>query len=101
MPTMYRIFLILLIGGAALACIASGISQQHGVVTAGGMAALLCLAGLAAPIPLEENPVRSRLSRFFHHRAGDSYPATQSSAPTQTSRSAPAEASDGSLAGEM
>lgn len=51
MPASYRIFLLLFLGGAALACVAAGISQQHGVVMAGGMATLLCLAGLAAPLP--------------------------------------------------
>jgi len=62
MPVIYRIFLMLLLGGGALACVAAGISQQHGVIMAGGLAALLCLAGLATPLP--------RGAAFRHPLAG-------------------------------
>ena len=54
MPSIYRIFLMLLLAGGSLACIATGYSQQHGVIMAGGLAALLCLTALAAPPPREK-----------------------------------------------
>lgn len=50
MSKAFRVFLILLLAGGSLACAATGFSLQQGVLIAGGVAALLCLAALAEPL---------------------------------------------------
>ena len=94
MPTTYRIFLLLLVSGAALACVAAGISQHYGVVMAGGVAVLLCLAGLAAPLP------RGASLFQFTKPLPESYPLTDESLEEAT-RSVVARTDEGDLVGEM
>lgn len=97
MPVMYRYFLMLFVGGAALACVAAGISSQHGVIMAGGLAALLCLAGLAAPIPLGATS-RHPLARFF--RKGEPE-AHQPAEPDAADVSVAIPSGEGSLVDQM
>ena len=99
MPLMYRLFLMLFIGGAALACVAAGISQQHGVIMAGGLAALLCLAGLAAPIPRGATS-RHPLARFFRKPLPESYPVAESSI-AEASRCVATPSGEGNLVDQM
>ena len=73
MSTNYRLFLMLFVGGGVLVCVAAGLSQQYGVVMAGGLAALLCLAGLAAPLP-RGAMARHPLTRFFRQPLSESEP---------------------------
>jgi gamma-glutamyl hercynylcysteine S-oxide synthase len=77
MPTNYRIFLMLLVGGAALACVAAGISQGHGLFMAAGLVTLLCLAGLAAPLPRGATAGRLSLARFFRQPLPETYPVAE------------------------
>ena len=100
MPTNYRIFLMLLVGGSALACVAAGLSQQHGVVMAGGLAALLCLAGLAAPLPRGATAARLSLARFFRRPLPETYPLAETTL-AEASRSVAAESGGGSLVDQM
>jgi gamma-glutamyl hercynylcysteine S-oxide synthase len=100
MPKTYRIFLMLLISGGALACVAAGLSRQHGVVMAGGMATLLCLAGLAAPIPRGATTARLSLSRFFRQPQPESAPLAPVTL-AEASRYVAAESSGGSLVDQM
>jgi iron(II)-dependent oxidoreductase len=99
MPVIYRIFLMLLLGGAALACVAAGISQQHGVIMAGGLAALLCLAGLAAPLPRGAT-TRHPLAHFFRKPLPETYPVADSTL-AEASHSAMAACREGSLVDQM
>ena len=77
MSTNYRIFLMLLVGGGGLACVAAGVSQRHGVFMAGGLVALLCLAGLAAPLPRGATAARLSLARFFRRPLPEAYPLAE------------------------
>ncbi|MFN0017842.1 MAG: formylglycine-generating enzyme family protein [Pirellulaceae bacterium] len=65
MPKIYQILLMLLLAGCALACVAIGFAQQQGVFMVGGLAALLCLAGLAAPRPRGKTAAQRALTRLF------------------------------------
>ncbi len=76
MTAVYRILLLLLVGSGAFACVAAGWSQQHGVVMAGGLAALLCLAGLAAPLSRGAK-ARHPLARFFRQPLPEAYPIAE------------------------
>ena len=58
MPSNYRTFLMLLIAGGSLACLGISYSQQSGVIMAGGLAALLCLTALAAPLLRRESAAK-------------------------------------------
>jgi gamma-glutamyl hercynylcysteine S-oxide synthase len=49
MSKAFRVLLLLLLAAGSLACAATGFSLQQGVLIAGGVAALLCLAALAVP----------------------------------------------------
>ena len=99
MPVIYRIFLMLLLGGGALACVAAGISQQHGVIMAGGLAALLCLAGLATPLP-RGAAFRHPLAGFFRKPLPETYPVHETTL-AEASRSAIAAIGEGSLVDQM
>jgi iron(II)-dependent oxidoreductase len=68
MPRNFQIFLMLLLAGGALACLAIGVAQQQGVFVVGGLAALLCLAGLVAPRPRGVTAAKRALSHVFRQR---------------------------------
>lgn len=100
MPTIYRIFVMLLVGGGGLTCVAAGLSQQYSVVMAGGLAVLLCLAGLAAPLPRGATAARLSLARFFRRPLPETYPVAETTL-AEASRSVAAGGGGGSLVDQM
>jgi gamma-glutamyl hercynylcysteine S-oxide synthase len=77
MPKNYQFSLMLLLAGGALASVAIGFTQQQGVFIVGGVAVLLCLAGLVAPHPRVQTAAQRALSHVFRRQENDS-PAIES-----------------------
>ena len=80
-------------------CVAAGLSQQYGVVMAGGLAALLCLAGLAAPLP-RGAVSRHPLTRFFRQPEAEADPLVETTL-ADVSHTATAVGNEGGLVDQM